>query len=226
MSYKIGQRVDYILDACRGKQVLHLGCADTPYTQLRLNDGTLLYTMIEDVAEAQYGVDLSAEGIEFLKRCGYQNLAVADVEHLATENPFGQVDFDVIVAGEIIEHLSNPGLFLDSLKRLLRKPSAKLVLTTINAYCAYRFCYSLLMREESVHPDHVSYFSRKTLTRMLAMHDYEVEDFSFYPIGREHEQYINKGRTQLLWLVDRLAYKFSPLLADGVMVTCSLREER
>lgn len=226
MSYKIKQRVDYILDACRGKQVLHLGCADTPYTRVRLDDGTLLYTMIEDVAAAQYGVDLSAEGIEVLCEQGYRNLAIADAEQIALQNPFGQVEFDIIVAGEIIEHLSNPGLFLESLKPLFSKPSAKLVLTTVNAYCAHRFFYSLLMREESVHPDHVSYFSRKTLSRILTMHGYEIEDFSFYPIGREHERYIKKGRTRLLWIIDRLASRFNPTLADGVMVTCSVKLER
>lgn len=194
-----------------------------PYTQFRLDDGTMLYTMIEEVASTQYGIDLSADGIEVLRGRGYKNLAVADAEQIAAQSPFGQVEFDVIVAGEIIEHLSNPGLFLESLKPLFYKPSAKLVLTTVNAYCAHRFFYSLLMGKESVHPDHVSYFSRKTLIRLLTMHGYEIEDFSFYPIGREHDRYINKGRTRLLWMVDRLAGRFNPMLADGVMVTCSIR---
>lgn len=203
--------------------MLHLGCADTPYTKFRLDDGTLLYTMIEEVAAVQYGIDLSAEGLEILRDRGYQNLAVADAEQLKVQNPFGEVEFDIIVAGEIIEHLPNPGLFLESLKPLLSKSSAKLILTTVNAYCAHRFFYSLLMREESVHPDHVSYYSRKTLSRLLELHGYEVENFSFYPIGREHEPYINKGRTRVLWWVDRLSSKLNPALADGVMVTCSKR---
>jgi 2-polyprenyl-3-methyl-5-hydroxy-6-metoxy-1,4-benzoquinol methylase len=226
MRDRIGQRTDYILQACAGRTVLHLGCADMPYTRMRLADGTLLYTMIDEVADRQLGVDLSAEGIGMLRAAGYQDLAVADVQQLIEQNPFGERRFDVIIAGEIIEHLSNPGLFLESLKPLLADSPTKLILTTINAYCAYRFFYSLVMRNESVHPDHVSYYSRKTLTALLTRHGYEIEDFSFYPIGREHERYINQGRTRILYWVDRLAGRFVPMLGDGVMVTCSVRVAR
>src|SRR5438067_10161270 len=157
------QRVQFIIETCRGKRVLHLGCSDSPYTERRLADGTILHAMIEKVATVQYGVDSDAVGIEMLRAAGYQNVAVANVEELAERNPFSGVTFDVIVAGEIIEHLSNPGRFLDSIKPLL-PTHATLLLTTVNAYCAYRYAYCLLTRKESVHPDHVYYFSRRTLT--------------------------------------------------------------
>jgi predicted TPR repeat methyltransferase len=219
---KIQQRVDYILDACRNKKVLHVGCADVPLTQKRLDDGTLLHGMIEKVAAVQCGIDLSSEGVGILRERGYRNLAVADVEELARRNPFGDVNFDVIVAGEILEHLSNPGSFLEGLKPLLRDPASRLILTTVNAYCAYRFVNSLLTGRERVHPDHVCYFSRSTLVRLLTRHGFEVEGFAFYPVGREHERYLNTGRTRILWWADRFAYRFNPALADGVMATCRL----
>lgn len=220
MRFKIQQRVGYILDACRNKRVLHVGCADVPLTQKRLEDGTLLHGMIEKVAAVQYGIDLSAEGIGILRQQGYNNLAVANVEELTKSNPFGDVNFDVIVAGEILEHLSNPGYFLDGMKPLLSNTGSRLVLTTVNAYCAYRFVYAFLMGGEKVHPDHVYYFSRSTLIRLLTRHGFEVEDFAFYPVGREHERYLNTGRTRILWWADRFAYRFNPALADGVMVIC------
>jgi 2-polyprenyl-3-methyl-5-hydroxy-6-metoxy-1,4-benzoquinol methylase len=219
----IKQRTDYILEACAGRTVLHLGCADMPYTRMRLQDNTLLYPMISQVAKRQYGLDLSSEGIEILSQAGFTDLAVSDVQRLIEHNPFGSQRFDVIVAGEIIEHLSNPGLFLDSLKPLLKDPSTQLILTTINAYCAYRFFYSLVMKQESVHPDHVSYYSKKTLITLLTRHEYEVKDFCFYPIGREHTRYVNKGRSRLLYWVDRLAALTYPMLGDGLVVSCVLR---
>jgi cyclopropane fatty-acyl-phospholipid synthase-like methyltransferase len=226
MRHRITQRTDYILKACAGRTVLHLGCADMPYTRMRLADGTLLYSMIDGVAARQYGLDLSAEGIAILAEAGHQDLAISDVQQLVEQKPFGETRFDVIIAGEIIEHLSNPGLFLESLKPLLSDSPTRLILTTINAYCAYRFFYSLVMRDESVHPDHVSYYSRKTLTGLLSRHGYVVEDFSFYPIGREHKQYINRGRTRLLYWVDRLAALAAPMLGDGLIVTCSVRTQK
>lgn len=223
MRFKVQQRIDYILEACRDKNVLHVGCADVPLTQRRLDDGTLLYSMIEQIAAVQYGIDLSSEGIEILSQQGYKNLAVANVEDISASKLFGDISFDVIVAGEILEHLSNPGMFLDGIKPLLHSPSSRLVLTTVNAYCAYRFVYAFLMGGEKVHPDHVSYFSRSTLARLLTRHGLEVEDFTFYPVGREHEKYLNTGRTRLLWWADRFAYRFNPALADGIMVTCRWR---
>ncbi len=217
------QRTDYIVDACAGRTVLHLGCADMPYTRVRLEDGTLLYALVGRVAARQYGLDLSTEGIEILRQAGYADLAVSDVHHLTVQNPLAGQRFDVILAGEIIEHLSNPGLFLESLKPLLRDSPTRLILTTINAYCAYRFFYSLVMRDESVHPDHVCYYSRKTLTTLLARHGYDVQQVCFYPIGREHKRYINQGRARLLYWVDWLASRLSPQLGDGLIVSCVLR---
>jgi len=183
----------------------------------------LLYSLIDRVAARQAGIDLSSEGIEILRQAGYLNVAVADIEQLLEQNPFPERHFEIILAGEIIEHLSNPGLFLESLKPLLRDSPARLILTTVNAYCAYRFFYSLFMRDESVHPDHVSYYSKKTLTTLLTRHGYDVEHVCFYPIGREHKRYINQGRARLLYWVDWLAGRLSPQFGDGLIVSCVLR---
>lgn len=72
MKRRIQERTDYILAACRDKRVLHVGCADAPYTSTRLADGTILHGMIERVAAVQYGIDLSAEGIQLLQAAGYR----------------------------------------------------------------------------------------------------------------------------------------------------------
>jgi 2-polyprenyl-3-methyl-5-hydroxy-6-metoxy-1,4-benzoquinol methylase len=213
------QRVDFILEACRGKRVLHLGCSDSPYTQQRIADGTILHGMIEKVAAVQYGIDSDVAGVEMLRKAGYQNLVVGNVEEMGRRNPFSEATFDVVVAGEIIEHLSNPGLFLESIKPVLSASRATLLLTTVNAYCAYRFAYSVLTRRESVHPDHVYYFSRRTLTKLLTVHGYDVIDFAFYPVGREHEHSLRGTARILLW-IDRVASFINPALADGVMAKC------
>lgn len=221
-NYTIKQRVDYIINVCKGKAVLHVGCADAPNTRNQLDNATLLHSKIESVASIQYGIDLNPEGIQILKDAGYKNLAIANIEEIAQNNPFGKQEFDVILAGEVIEHLSNPGLFLDAIRPLLKKPSSRLVLTTINAYSAYRFVYALLTGGEMVHPEHVYYFSFSTIKRLLSQHGYEIENFAFYPVGHEHEKGLKHGFYWLLWFADRCAKKFNPMLADGLMVTCRL----
>lgn len=221
MKPKIIDRMDYILNLCRGKRVLHLGCANFPFTRQELDNGTLVHAEIEKVAADLYGIDLSDEAIQLLKMHGYQNLAAANIEELEYKNPFGEVDFDIVLAGEIIEHLSNPGAFLDGTKTLLKRPSARLVLTTVNAYCAHRFAFTLLTGREAVHFDHVYYFSHSTLTELLTRHGYEVEEFSFY--WAPYVKKVNRPRRRLLCWFDRFVSAFCPMLGDGVMATCKLR---
>ena len=223
MPYSVKDRVNYILSACQGKRVLHVGCADAPNTQKRFETGTLLHTAIEKVAAVQYGIDLSEKGISFLQKNGFKNLAVANVEDLLVHNPLGQNEYDVIVAGEIIEHLPNPGLFLDAIKPLLKQPDGQLVLTTINATNVYRLTYMLLKGEEIVHPDHVSYYSRKTLIKLLTLKGFIVKDFAYFDIGQEHSVHI-QGRTRFLLWADRFGTWLRPEFSNGVMVTCELAQ--
>ena len=171
----------------------------------------------------QYAVDLSNEGIAILKEQGFSNVAISDVQKIADDNPFGDVEFDVVVAGETIEHLPNPGLFLDGIKPVLRTPGSRLVLTTINAYCAARFAYTFFRGGEDVHPDHVAYYSRQTLTKLLTIQGYEIEDFSFYDIGREYTTHW-RGLHRGYLLISRIFSWFRPEFASGVMVKCKLAD--
>jgi 2-polyprenyl-3-methyl-5-hydroxy-6-metoxy-1,4-benzoquinol methylase len=214
------RRVDYLLDAARGRRVLHVGCADDPYTSRRLADGSLLHARLADVAAELYGIDTSQEGIETLRDAGYANLAVVATEQMPSEIPFGRQTFDVIIAGEVIEHLSNAGSFLDAIRLLLPGGTGRLIITTVNSYCAFRFAYTLLTGREGVHDDHTAYYSPRTLRRLLERHGYQVCDLKFYRAD-EWEHVLNRGRMRLLWWIDRLACRFRPSLSDGIIVAAS-----
>ena len=129
------QRVDYLKQICSGKRCLHLGCTDWPYTSQRLANKSLLHIELQEVASELWGLDYDQEGLETLARCGVTNLRRADLEHLELL----ELDrtYDVILAAEIVEHLSNPGLFLRGIRRFMRQDT-RLVITTVNAYCGMR----------------------------------------------------------------------------------------
>ena len=40
------ERVRYVLDQCRGKAVLHLGCVDHPFLEERIASGNLLHAAL------------------------------------------------------------------------------------------------------------------------------------------------------------------------------------
>jgi len=214
------QRIDFILERARGRSVLHLGCTNHPYTQDSIDKGMLLHNDLAKVAGELYGFDYDQEGIDTLAASGVADLYRADLEKL--DDVALDRTFDVIVAGEMIEHLSNPGLFLQGIKRFM-SPNTELVITTINAYCAMRFALYALRGKggvsEPVHPDHVYYFSYKTLSHLIDRAELDIAEFLFYDIGREHRPH----SPWYLNLTNDVAVKISKQLADGVIAVCKLR---
>lgn len=214
------QRLPYIETRCRDRRVLHLGCTNWPYMEPMLSDGTLLHLRLGVIARTLWGIDADQEGLDALASRGVPNLVQGDLERL--EDLDIPETFDVIIAGEIIEHLSNPGLFLRGIRRFMTADT-RLVLTTVNAYCAARIGTYFLAgrggRQEPVHPDHVAYYSYSTLHRLLDRHDLDVEAVSFYDIGLEHRPY---APWHFKWLND-LSVRLWRQAADGLIVECTRR---
>ena len=213
----IVQRLDFIKSQCAGKSVLHLGCTNHPYTVDSIEKGMLLHADLKAISEKLYGFDYDESGLQLLREHGYNDLYQADLEQL------DKVDlkktFDVIVAGEMIEHLSNPGLFLNGIKRFMT-PSTKLIVTTINAYGALRLAQYFLHGRggfnEPVHPDHVAYYSYRTLSLILERHGFAIPEFYFYDIGDEH-----RGSSRMIYnLFSDLCVAFSRQMGDGVIAVC------
>jgi len=210
MKAKVVDRCDYIVNRCRSKRVLHLGCTDWPYTEAKRANGALLHARLGHAASSLVGVDLDAEGIACLRRLGFQDAYVDNAECL-TEPAVCNRTYDVVVAGEIIEHLENPGRFLRGIQSLMA-PQTELILSSVNAYCFFRFFYYLLGREE-IHADHNYYFSPRVLCRLLERCGLEVTEFCFYRIGKEIRA-LNPKR--IVWL-DDVAMRLFPRASDGVI---------
>ena len=217
----LSDRAARILELCRGKRVLHLGCADDPFTETKLDDASLLHGLLDAVAAECYGVDQSARAVILLQEHGYRNLVLGRAEEVAAQGRFGDKPFDIVLAGEVLEHVSDAGSFLLGLRPLLQNGTSRLVLSTPSAHCAYRFVYTMLTGRERVHPDHVGYYSPGTLHQLLGRCGYTIEELSYYS-GREYLR--NRGLERILWLVDRIAFKLRPELGDGLIVVCRLMD--
>ena len=218
-SLELVQRLEFIKRVSTGKRVLHLGCTNWPYTLEAIDAGTLLHKDLADVSRELYGFDYDQEGIDVLASKGYDKLYRADLENLE-EVPL-DMQFDVIIAGEMIEHLNNPGRFLNGIKRFMNRET-QLVITTINAYSGMRFLVYGLRGHggslEPVHPDHVSYYSYSTLRLILQRHGFTVDKFMFYDLGDEHRPHNGKLRN----FVNDVCVKIAPQWADGVIAVCTL----
>lgn len=204
---RVVDRVAEILQLCRDKRVLHLGCADYPFAELQGEN--FLHEPLSHVARELWGIDLSEEGVRALQAQGFSNLVVGDVEDPQV-HALLPGDFNVIVAGELIEHLASPGDFLTSIRQLMGSDT-ELLLTTPNA-CTLKGVIHALVGQEKVHPDHNYYFSHFTIQQLLEKFGYRCVESYYYQEVR--------GRGLSL-IVDRLfgvSAKVWPLLADGLIV--------
>lgn len=204
-------RRSYILDACRGQRVLHLGCVDHPFLLDRLASGDLLHAAIDEVAGELWGVDLDRAGLETLRANGFDHLCEANIEQLDAAKLPGR--FDVVVAGEIIEHLTSPGAFLRQVPRLLA-PGGKLLVTVPSAQ-SIRLVANALRRVEVVHPDHKAYFSPHTLTELLASNELTVVDLKPYWSKPRRSPTLYAAYDHVLYCTKLI----SPWLGEGLVAT-------
>lgn len=227
---RLVQRVDELVARTRHRRVLHLGCTNWPYTVASDRAGTLLHRQLATASGELWGLDGDAEGLAALRRRGFDHLWLGDLEDLTGARPLDDAGhageplggFDVVVAGEVLEHLGRPAALLDGIRPLLA-PGGEVIVTVPNAYCAFRFAsYALSWwrgHGEPVHPDHVAYYSASTLTVLLDRCGYDVVDLAFYDLGGEHRPAAPRS-----WrVVNDAAVRLAPQLADGLVARCRPR---
>lgn len=159
-------RFNYILNECRNKKVLHVGCVDEGLTDERLASGNLFHSQLCEVASVCDGIDKSGKGLEKLWGAGFIWLIEADIE----KDEITKGPYDVVVVPEVLEHLSNPGLALDN----IRKIDAEKYIFSVPA-ARFRF---------SEHSDHNFYFTEKSIRALLEKHRYEISDLREYRFKR------------------------------------------
>jgi len=194
---RIVQREEYLLAKCQGRRVLHLGAVDHYKGEV-----CGLHKRLMNVADYVAGIDIDKSGIEQARLTGIRNILYGDLEKLGEINASER--FDVIVAGEVIEHLSNPGLFLEGIKRFI-DPRVEMIVTTPNVFSLHRYLL-MLGRFEYVHPDHVCYYSLTTLRHLMERHSFTIE---------EELAYVLEGRLRNL---RKLLSRISILFANGLIL--------
>jgi SAM-dependent methyltransferase len=170
-------RVDLLLDFCRGRRVVHVGFVDERRMETKLEAGKWVHERLAAVADSIVGLDLAEDGVEWAKAQGFEAYAV-DAQSPEAVAALGLEPADVVVAGEIIEHLDAPGPFLRAMRVLLKK-DGRLVVTTPNAYRLLNFLAPAL-GSELIHPDHTAWHSPHTLRNLLVRSGWNVEGMAYY----------------------------------------------
>jgi hypothetical protein len=167
------ERHEALIEAARGRRVVHVGFVDELMAS-KIAQEVWLHARLAAVASSLVGLDSSEEGVAAARADGYEAYVV-DAQSAEAVRELGLKPADVVIAGEIIEHLDAPGPFL----RAMHEAAPELVLTTPNAYRLLNFL-APISGSELVHPDHTNWQSPRTLQTLLERAGWEVERISYY----------------------------------------------
>lgn len=145
---------DVILEYVNNKKVLDIGsCAN----QGSKNKSKTLFNEIKKRARIVVGVDIEGDGVEIIQG----NAEVISLKET----------FDIVIAGDVIEHLHNPGLFLDNMHRHLEKDGLIIVVTP-----NVRSIGHLLTK---LNKYHTCWYCQGTLKYLVEQHNFKVERMIF-----------------------------------------------
>lgn len=172
-----------------------------------IKDKNWPHRLLLNKAQAVYGLDLD-----------YDSTQLSNPEHYSRQNAENfsfPVKFDIIFAGDLIEHLSNPGLFLESCRRNL-KSTGWLVITTPNCFNLFNLAEKLTKLEPTTNSDHACYFNAKTLNTLLKKNHFLIKEVSYlYTLELAYKESVKK---KFLNIIYKILSKFTPKFIETLVV--------
>jgi 2-polyprenyl-3-methyl-5-hydroxy-6-metoxy-1,4-benzoquinol methylase len=176
------RRADFLLGhVSAGERVLDVGCGEGRFAAVLVDAGAKVT-----------GIDVAAEPL----RRAHVRRPELDLRQVQAEGawPLEDASFDVVWAGEVIEHLRDTAGWLSEVRRVLRS-GGKLLLSTPDHGRLRMLGWALRMRAFDAHfdprADHLRFYSSRTLTELL-------EEFGFHDVEARHAGGPPGARRQLL----------------------------
>jgi 2-polyprenyl-3-methyl-5-hydroxy-6-metoxy-1,4-benzoquinol methylase len=161
----INNRIAYFEEFCLNKKVLHFGCVDWPI----FNPENNLHIKLSKCAIILHGFDVDKDGIENLKQ--YVNQ-----DYFSEFSEISDIEYDVCLVPETIEHVDNVKFFLEGLSKI----NAKIfIITAPNCFSKEHISRNFYGKDcfiEVVHPDHNCWYSPYTLKN-------QIEKYSSLKVG-------------------------------------------
>lgn len=203
----VKHKFDIMLKYLGDKEILDLGCVD--HIAIKENNKAWVHKFLIKHAKSVIGVDFEEAEVQTLNKMGY-NIVHADVETMDLNR-----QFDVIVAGELIEHVNNQGIFLNNVRKHL-KPKGYFILTTPNCFSFRNILRSFLFGKTLINPQHTLWHCSTTLTQLLERLDWEIVEsaYSFDP-------YSSKWR----YLVERFFSLFHKSLSPDMIFVVKISDK-
>ena len=134
------------------------------------------------------GMDVDSDALVQAAERGVR-CVVGDVEEPL---PFDDESFDVVVAGELIEHVRDPASFVGEAVRVLRR-GGRLVGSTPNSYRVQGRLRFLRGRHPDGDPTHLHFFAPHELRQLLSGLDDVTLEFVGGRYARVHARLLARG---------------------------------
>lgn len=156
------KKVDFIVSRVRGLDVLDVGVVQHTLEAAALENW--VHRHVAGAAKSYVGIDMADPTP--LREQGF------DVRQADAQNFDLGRTFDVVVAGDIIEHLHDVAGFFESVSRHLR-PGGRLIITTPNPWFLVRVLQAS-RGQVYENPEHTAWYSLGTLEELIQRFGFRV----------------------------------------------------
>jgi SAM-dependent methyltransferase len=218
------ERVPFISNLTKGKMVLDIGCFDET-AQVKVNTEHWLHLEIAKKAKQVVGIDnsdlLPTQGLKVNENSYIYKADATDIPLSILADKI----FDVVVAGEFIEHIENHISFLKYVQKNFK--NSTIVISTPNGMAVSNFLMGLI-RKEVQHPDHLHVFSYKTLYTVCSragFSDFEIIPYYFYATEMiKKSSGFKRILVQFIEKAIKIAEYFFPLNCMGYILVINNKE--
>lgn len=192
------------------KDILDIGCAQNPE----------IYEALAKKNTKIIGIDIDKKKTQKMQDKGHR------VYLMNAENIKLNHKFDYIVAGEIIEHLSNPGLFIESARKHL-KDRGKIIITTPNISSIFLYILVVVF-DQTQDPTHTFYFDKKNLEVLIGRFGLQIISVKYVPpaIKFHGRGIIFKTIFFIVTIIANIGYFFSQrLFGSYLLLTIKRKDE-
>jgi len=160
---------DWILSHAKGKEVLDLGIVGYDNNGKGFRSSNWLHGHLKKVASSLTGVDLIEKELTQLQEAGY-DVVCADAQTVRLDKKY-----DVVVCGDLIEHVVNPGNLIETIGYHLKEDGIGII-TTPNPFSIGRAFQLFVRKWPWVSVEHVSWFCPQTMIQLVNRYPLEVKN--------------------------------------------------
>jgi SAM-dependent methyltransferase len=186
MQYK--EKTDWFEKHIKGKVVLYLGCVDDDPENIRKS--IALHKILHNRAKSILGVYHSKEVVAELNESGH-DAVFADLELMVLDNKF-----EVAVSANVIEHVSNCGLFIEKVCDHLL-PEGIFLVSTPNPIGLVRILELIILGRTKTNVEHTCWFADQVTGQLAQRYGLKIIDDDFidemYLYHNPKEQSRRKG---------------------------------